>query len=335
MGRGGVFTPVRGDSVSVAQPSLEADAGASALMDVDGAWSLVLFLASRARAGRPICRTTGLVLTRGQWSEASGRAAIEIDLDTPGLVRVAGAELAAPVRTFLELYAPLVVGPRAAVMVLGHLGQSLDGRVATPTGVSQFITGREDVVHTHRLRALFDAVVVGVRTVELDNPQLTTRLVSGEHPTRVVLDPRAKLSSAGEGCKLLEDGITPTLVCTSEASCPGERKRGHVEWLPVPCESDGGFKVSALLDELAERGLSRVFIEGGGVTVSRFLAVRALHRLHVSVAPMILGSGAPAFALPPIDRLDEALTPRCRHFSLGSDILFDCELAPRAAGVAE
>ena len=74
-------------------------------------------------------------------------------------------------------------------MVVAHLGQSLDGRVATVTGSSRFVTGPEDVRHTHRLRALFDAVLVGARTACIDNPRLTTRLVPGRQPARVIVDP--------------------------------------------------------------------------------------------------------------------------------------------------
>jgi riboflavin-specific deaminase-like protein len=211
-------------------------------------------------------------------------------------------------------------------LVIGHLGQSLDGRVATPTGASQFITGREDVVHTHRLRALFDAVIVGVRTVELDDPQLTTRLVPGAHPTRVVLDPNAKL--VGTRRRLLEEGAAPTLVFTSYAALPAQEQRGAVTWLASPCR-EGRLDLRALLATLRARALRRVFVEGGGVTVSGFLSAGLLDRLHVSVAPIILGSGAPAFALPPIDRLEEALQLSCSHHRLGRDVLFDCELQPK------
>ena len=321
----------RGEKLSV-DPALDADGAAAALeLDVDAAWSLLLYLASRARAGQPVRHALALGQVASHWQELpASRARLWVDIDAPGMLR-GEAPFTAAARTLLELFLPLVVGPRVGRMAVGHLGQSLDGRVATPTGVSQFITGREDVTHTHRLRALFDAVLVGVRTVELDDPQLTTRLVPGEHPTRVVLDPQGKLR---EGYKVLEDGITPTLVCTFEGALPAERKRGHVEWLAMRAEGRS-FDVCELLQVLAQRGLSRVFVEGGGVTVSRFLAARVLDRLHVSVAPMILGSGAPAFALPPIDRLEEALTPRCRHFALGPDILFDCDLAPQTVGAAQ
>jgi diaminohydroxyphosphoribosylaminopyrimidine deaminase/5-amino-6-(5-phosphoribosylamino)uracil reductase len=313
----------------VGQPLVENDAVPSAL-DADIAWSLLLQLASQARAGRPLARPTGFVrVERGEWQEvARPQALLWVDPEAGAIAR---GDITAAAKTMLDLYLPLLVGPRARRLTLGHLGQSLDGRVATPTGCSQFITGREGIEHTHRLRALFDAVLVGVRTVELDDPQLTTRLVPGEHPTRVVLDPQGKLKS---GYKVLADGAAPTLVFTDRAGLPAEPCAGHVEWLELE-RTEGGFDVSHVLARLAERGLSRVFVEGGGVTVSRFLAARALDRLHVSVAPMILGSGAPAFALPPIDRLEEALTLRCRHFVMGPDILFDCELAARPVALAE
>jgi len=288
-------------------------------LSVAEAWQLLLQLAGRTRR-RPLTQRAGFALDEaGTWLEVEpDDAPITLEPNGCAVVGVASGEA----RSLLELMLPLVVGAHARRMAVGHLGQSLDGRVATPTGVSQFITGREDVVHTHRLRALFDAVLVGVRTVQLDDPQLTTRHVPGAHPTRVVLDPQAKL---GASRKVLDDAISPTLICTALERTPTARRVGHVEWLGVPCHA-GRFDLQALRDALAERGLMRLFVEGGGETLSRFLAAGLLDRLHVSVAPIILGSGAPAFALPPIDRLDEALTLRCRHFTLGPDILFDCAL---------
>lgn len=309
---------------------MEADA-AVPVLDADSGWSLLLHLARRARVGQPVQKAVYFAQVNGHWHEVSAnRGRLCVDPNAPGLLRSEGA-LCPHVRTMLDIYLPLVVGPRAASLAIGHLGQSLDGRVATPTGVSQFITSREDVVHTHRLRALFDAVLVGVRTVELDDPQLTTRHVPGDHPTRVVLDPHGKLKGR---YKVLEDGATPTLICTTREAAPTELRRGHAEWVTLPASTEG-FDAHVVLAALRERGLGRVFVEGGGVTVSRFLAMRALDRLHVSVAPMILGSGAPAFVMPPIDRLEEALTPRCRHFALGRDILFDCELSCPTGSDAE
>jgi riboflavin-specific deaminase-like protein len=225
-------------------------------------------------------------------------------------------------RQLLDLHAPLCVGERARHLVIGHLGQSLDGRIATRTGSSQFITGAEDLAHTHRLRALCDAVVVGARTVIHDDPRLTTRLVAGEHPTRVVLDPQGRLC-AEHG--VFSDGEASTLLVISEEARPTADSLGHAEIVRVPGPFRS-FALDAVLKALRDRGLLRVFIEGGGVTVSRFLAAGLLDRLHVTVAPVILGSGLPALELPPIDVLAQAMRVHARHFSLGTDVLFDCDL---------
>jgi len=223
----------------------------------------------------------------------------------------------------LDLFLPICRGARAANCVVAHLGQSLDGRIATRTGASQFITGHGDVVHTHRLRALFDAVVVGARTVHFDNPRLNTRLVPGDHPVRVILDPQRKLAAThGVFC----DGLAETLVVTSPALArEGARKLGDAEIVPVEMHA-GRFVIGALVETLRARGLGRIFVEGGGVTVSEFLRAGALDRLHVAVAPVIMGSGVPVLELPAIDKLSDAMRLAVRHFSLGSDVLFDCDL---------
>ena len=77
---------------------------------------------------------------------------------------------------------------------------------------------------------------------------------------------------------------------------------------------------------LRAEGLGRILVEGGGLTVSRFLQAGALDRLHLTVAPLLIGSGRPSLTLDPIATLDQALRPPCRHFRLGADILFDLDL---------
>jgi riboflavin biosynthesis pyrimidine reductase len=99
-----------------------------------------------------------------------------------------------------------------------------------------------------------------------------------------------------------------------------------VDVAKLPLDDRGGFDPHDVVRTLAARGWRRVLVEGGGVTVSRFLAAEALDRLHVSVAALILGSGRPAFTLPTIRTLDEGLRPPVRHFRLGTDLLFDLDL---------
>jgi diaminohydroxyphosphoribosylaminopyrimidine deaminase / 5-amino-6-(5-phosphoribosylamino)uracil reductase len=226
-------------------------------------------------------------------------------------------------RELLELYVPLCVAQDASgQFVLAHLGQSLDGRIATVSGASRFVTGPEDLRHMHRLRALFDVVMVGAETARADNPQLTTRLVPGRQPVRVVLDPRARLDRE---LKLFRDGCAPTLIVHAEEHAPRARFADHVEHVSVACDA-GKLRLDVLLAALRARGLRRIFIEGGGVTVSHFLEAGLLDRLQLTVAPMIIGSGISALTLTPISRIADAITAQCRRFALGADMLFDCDL---------
>jgi diaminohydroxyphosphoribosylaminopyrimidine deaminase/5-amino-6-(5-phosphoribosylamino)uracil reductase len=220
------------------------------------------------------------------------------------------------------LYDPLTAPTDAGdgSFVLGRIAQSLDGFIAMPSGESHYISGHPDIVHTHRLRALFDAVLVGAGTVRADNPQLTTRHVPGASPVRVVLDPGRRL---GAQYRVFADGSPTLLVCTADTGGPA--RHGCAEVLAVP-RGAAGFDLRALLAALQARGLRRLMVEGGGVTVSRFLAAGALDRLHVTVAPLLLGCGVPAFTLPPAAALADGLRFPWRVHHLGDDVLMDIPL---------
>jgi diaminohydroxyphosphoribosylaminopyrimidine deaminase/5-amino-6-(5-phosphoribosylamino)uracil reductase len=220
------------------------------------------------------------------------------------------------------LFAPLCAPvPAGSSFVLGRVAQSLDGYIATREGESVWISGPEDLRHTHRLRALSDAVMVGARTVRADNPMLTTRLVEGPSPVRVILDPDCRLD---DRYRVFHDGPETLLLCGPDAERTG--RVGTAVVVPVPC-GPSGLDIEAILALLRARGLRRIFVEGGGVTVSRFLAAGALDRLHVTVAPLVMGGGVPAFPLPPIGRLEDGRRFAWTAHRIGADILFDIPLA--------
>jgi diaminohydroxyphosphoribosylaminopyrimidine deaminase/5-amino-6-(5-phosphoribosylamino)uracil reductase len=229
----------------------------------------------------------------------------------------ASAAVSDEARDLFDLFLPLQLRPD---LVIAQAGQSLDGRIATENGHSHYITGPADIRRLHRLRALVDAVVIGAGTVASDNPQLTVRDVEGENPVRVVLDPDNRLEP---GRHVFTDGAATTLVVHRAAD--GESGgAGGVVTLPVT--GAAGFQPRDILTALRDRGLRRVLVEGGGITVSRFLEADVVDRLHVTVAPLLIGSGRPAFTLNPIDSLQQAIRPPCRTFRLGDDILFDLNL---------
>lgn len=206
-------------------------------------------------------------------------------------------------------------------VIVGQIGQSLDGRIATTSGHSQFINGAEGLAHLHRLRALVDAVVVGAGTVRTDDPQLTVRHVAGPSPVRVVIDPLGSLPPTARAFAV--DGVH-RIVISREGVRPQNVR--DVETIALP-DTSGIVAPAAILDALAARGLRRVLIEGGAQTLSRFLAAGCLDRLHVVVAPIILGSGIAGLTLPPITRMDEAMRVPMQVHRLGNEVLFDCDLS--------
>ncbi|HEY0469079.1 MAG TPA: RibD family protein, partial [Polyangiaceae bacterium] len=218
----------------------------------------------------------------------------------------------------------LCIGESAARLVLGHVGQRLDGQIATSAGASRDVTGPENIGHMHRLRSLMAAVVVGAGPVDLDDPELTTRLVPGDHPTRVVIDPKLRVAHAR---RLYRDGLAPTLIACRQDSA---RREGpaRIPLLELAVEGEQ-LSLPELLSALAARGLTRIFVEGGGVTISHFIQARCMDRLHVTICPIMIGRGRPGINLPGVERLDQALRPATRRFSLGEDVLFDCRLSGR------
>ncbi|WP_345535407.1 RibD family protein [Variovorax defluvii] len=218
--------------------------------------------------------------------------------------------------------------PEGPAWVIGQLGQSLDGCIATRGGDANFVNGPEMLVHLHRLRALSDAVIVGAATAAIDNPQLTTRRVTGEHPVRVLIDPSLRLAPT---LRVFTDGQAPTLlVCDAVREAEAAALVGADQVLGVPglLKEDSRLDLPLLLHALQERGLRVLFVEGGGVTVSRFIAQGCMDRLHLSIAPVLIGSGRPGLSLPVGMVMRDCPRPPATVFRMGADVLWDLDLRP-------
>ena len=242
-------------------------------------------------------------------------------------------------RPYLETKAARLghVLPRKAARpsVTVHYAQTIDGRLATRTGDSQWISGQESLVMAHALRASHAAVLVGAGTVAADDPRLTARLVEGPSPVRVVLDSTLRLSPHAS---VVTDGAAPTILATTDLA-PVDRRREFaqhaVEVLVLPSTPDGRVDIGSLLDELGARGMATLLVEGGASVITAMIRERRVSRLVVSIAPLVLGEGIAAVGDLDILRLRDALSFRRASFSqLGPDVIFDGELEPGSEGDA-
>jgi riboflavin-specific deaminase-like protein len=226
-----------------------------------------------------------------------------------------------------EALRPILEASPERPFVVAQLGQTLDGRIATPTGESRWINRDAALDHLHRLRDAVDAVVVGVGTVIADDPMLSVRRVApraaDRQPARVVIDPHGRLPASSR--MLAADGAR-RIVVRREGSGPGPELPAGVETLAVTPDH-ALIHPRDIVAALFGLGLRRLLIEGGAWTVSSFVDAGVVDRLHVLVAPMILGSGKTGLSLAPVARLDQARRPATAvHVLDDGDVLFDCDL---------
>jgi diaminohydroxyphosphoribosylaminopyrimidine deaminase/5-amino-6-(5-phosphoribosylamino)uracil reductase len=194
------------------------------------------------------------------------------------------------------------------------LATSLDGRIATASGESRWITGEAARAEVHRLRAAHDAVLVGIETALADDPELTVRLAghNGPQPARVVLDSRQRLSP---DCKLAQTAREiPTYVVATGAPDPALVALG-VRVLSVRAVGEDRPVLHDVVDALAAEGLERLFVEGGGQVAGSFLRCGLVDALEWFRAPMLIGGeGRPAVGALALAHLGDA--PRLRLSSV-------------------
>ena len=195
--------------------------------------------------------------------------------------------------------------------------QTLDGRIATSSGDSKWISGEEERALSHALRAACDAVLVGVGTVLRDDCQLSVRMVPGASPLRVVLDSTLRTPSTA----LILDGDAPTVVLTTEKAGEDDRKRllaagAGVRVLP---SGPGGIDLAAALALLRAEGVRSVLVEGGAQVITSLLAARLVDRIVVGTAPRIIGAGTEAVGDLGVARVIEGIALRNRSVHLTAD----------------
>lgn len=189
------------------------------------------------------------------------------------------------------------------------LAASLDGRIATASGESRWITGEASRRHVHRLRAVHDAVLVGAETAIRDDPELTCRLRGGRDPLRVVVDGRLRLPT---DAKLVRTaGTTPTLVFTARDAEPrrvASLRQAGVDVVLLP-QRRGLLAWPRILDELGQRGVASVLVEGGSQVAAGLLTGGLVDRLNLFLAPKLIGGDGRAVIGPlGLRRLRQALT---------------------------
>ncbi|WP_350271000.1 GTP cyclohydrolase II RibA [Brevibacterium sp. CBA3109] len=227
----------------------------------------------------------------------------------------------------LEVYDTIADGDE----VVAQLAQSEDGFIATSDGDAQFVSGQIDRAHLHRIRASVGAVLVGCGTVIADDPQLTVRAVPGKNPVRVVLDPHGRVPATAT---VLTSPEAPTLWLIGAEVAPGSDVGDHVRMVRLPVAEDDEISPALIVSLIREHVAGSILVEGGGRTVSSFLAAGVLDRLFLTSAPVFIGNGIPGIRFEGTPVMAQALRRPFRRYQFGEDMCTEYLLSELANGAS-
>lgn len=220
-------------------------------------------------------------------------------------------------KTLMESYLQIIFNKSKYPYIFGHLAQTLDGYIATESGESRYISSIDNLEHLHMLRAISDVVLVGSNTVKFDNPKLTTRLVKGPNPMRVVID---KNDIIKDSCNLLKNKDRKGFKIVSDKLKPNGK---NIFSLPLKKDE---FRITDIISLLKSLGNKIIFIEGGGNIISHFYRKKFLNRLHLCISPILIGRGINSFIIDKDVKINEARIKKISYIKMGKDILCNIKL---------
>lgn len=206
--------------------------------------------------------------------------------------------------------------------------QTIDGRIATSTGHSKWISSEPSLKFAHRLRNIHDGVMVGAGTILKDDPELTVRYVRGKNPLRIVVDSTLRIEANARVLKNQEKAktiIVTTPLCNKEKL--SQLTGAGIEILIINNDNKKRVDLKELLIELGKKEISSVLVEGGSEIITSFLKEKIADRLVIIIAPKIMGTGTPAVGDLGIKRMDDLIKLSSRKvFRKGNDIIIDARI---------
>jgi len=203
--------------------------------------------------------------------------------------------------------------------------QTLDGKIATLTGDSRWISGWSSLGFAHRIRSLNDAILVGVNTIIRDNPRLTVRLAKGKNPRRIIVDSRLRTpldSNVLQGRSALSTIIATTLLSDRER-IKRIQSTGAEAWL-IKKDRSNQVDLRHLLKELGQRNIRFLLVEGGSKIITSFLKKRLADRLVIIMAPKIVGRGMNCVASSGLHGSKKLVSfSSFRYFRSGDDVILE------------